>query len=397
MSAFRSTGNLIFFVLIALVLSQCTGDVSVPREVEWTFHLNDSTQFSIPGTYATNALSFLNGPDELSAEWSDADTAYILEAFDGHFSGKWVDEEFTGFWWDRLRTGEYKVPMSGRMKDGQIRWVKGLENQATTQWSFHLPASDSIPMGILLLQEHSSKLQGTIATSTGDLRYLTGEISPSGIWSLGTFDGAHLYQLIGQQIGNQWMGVFYSGTHYASEFRAVPTQDTTTIQPHSATLLNDVPFSMKYISPDGDSLFLDANQLPAEVTVIDLMGTWCPNCLDEIQLLKQLQSDYPDVGFLSAAFERNAEPVEAYERIAQYKQALSIPWEVLLCGPASKTVAGACFPMLSQVKSFPTTLFVHRDGRMIAHSGFNGPATGSAYDAEVSVFTNNIETLLHRP
>lgn len=391
-------GNPFSFVLMALVFAQCSEDVTFPEEVEWTFHLNDSTHFSVPGTFSDQTMGFCNGPDVLTAQWSAVDSAYILAAFDGHFSGSWSDGEFSGFWWDRLRGGEYKIQLSGRLEANQAKWVTGQSASAPpTSWKFYLPATDSVPMGTLFLHESASFIQGTIATPTGDLRYLTGSVNPSGVWELGTFDGAHLYQLVGQKIGSQWMGVFYSGNHYSGEFRAEPFTDEAVLLPNSASLLKGVPFSMKYLSPEGDSLVLTLDQLPAEVTVIDLIGTWCPNCLDEIQLLKQLQEDYPSVGFLSAAFERQTEPSRAYQRIEQYRQALSIPWEVVLCGPANKSEAQSCFPMLSQVKSFPTTLFIHRDGRMIAHSGFNGPATGSAYEAEVAVFKKHIDSLLTQP
>jgi len=397
MPAFHRFKNLIFFVLIALVFGRCSGDVSYTKPVEWTFHLNDSTRFTVHGTYGAQSIGFQNGPNVLTAEKSATDSAYILPAFDGLFTGSWFNGEFSGFWWDRLREGAYKVKLTGRLQPEQTMWVKDLAaTTPSTQWDFYLPASDSVPMGTLLLQENSSNLQGTIATPTGDLRYLTGAVLPSGVWSLGTFDGEHLYQLIGQKIGTQWMGVFYSGTHYAGEFRAVPAQRAVSLEPHSEQLMDGAPFSMRYLSPEGDSLVLFANDLPAEVTVIDLMGTWCPNCLDEIQLLKQLQTEYPSVGFMSAAFERPTNPEQAYNRIQQYQQALSIPWEILLCGPASKSAAQTCFPMLQQVKSFPTTLFVHRNGQMIAHSGFNGPATGPAYDAEIEFFRNNIDSLLHQ-
>lgn len=66
-----------------------------------------------------------------------------------------------------------------------------------------------------------------------------------------------------------------------------------------------------------------------------------------------------------------------------------------LGGPANKQKASDAFPFLERVASFPTTVFVHRDGRIIAHSGFNGPATGAAHQAEIAAFEQNIQSLLN--
>lgn len=46
-----------------------------------------------------------------------------------------------------------------------------------------------------------------------------------------------------------------------------------------------------------------------KLLVVDVMGTWCPNCLDEGRLMVELVESYPDVLFLSVAFERGGEEV----------------------------------------------------------------------------------------
>jgi hypothetical protein len=41
--------------------------------------------------------------------------------------------------------------------------------------------------------------------------------------------------------------------------------------------------------------------------------------------------------------------------------------------------------MLSGISSFPTTVFLDRNGKIVAvHTGFNGPATGDSYQQWVN-------------
>ena len=52
-------------------------------------------------------------------------------------------------------------------------------------------------------------------------------------------------------------------------------------------------------------------------------------------------------------------------------------------------------PLLDGVRSYPTTLFLHEDGRLHSvHTGFNGPGTGVEYDKLKKHFESIIEELL---
>jgi hypothetical protein len=64
-------------------------------------------------------------------------------------------------------------------------------------------------------------------------------------------------------------------------------------------------------------------------------------------------------------------------------------------GSSDKAKASKAFPALDAVRSFPTTLFVARDGSIRAvHQGFSGPATGEEYAKQRDSFEALIEKLL---
>ena len=106
--------------------------------------------------------------------------------------------------------------------------------------------------------------------------------------------------------------------------------------------------------------------------------------MDEVRLLSALPMEHADQ--LSVAFERPDSAVEAYDRLNDFRAEMGVDWDVVLGGKASKQVAADAFPFLDRIISFPTTLFIQHDGTVHVHSGFNGPATGAAYEEEVAAF-----------
>ena len=68
------------------------------------------------------------------------------------------------------------------------------------------------------------------------------------------------------------------------------------------------------------------------------------------------------------------------KKLKDFKKRSKIPYIILYGGLASKELASSDFGMLNQVMSFPTTIFIGKDGNpWRIHTGFNGPATGQNY------------------
>jgi thiol-disulfide isomerase/thioredoxin len=380
-------------VLVMLLNSGCDEGASALRPVIWTFHLNDSTSLELLGTYAPDALQLFNGPETLQAKAVGPDS-FALAPFDGIIAGRWENERFEGSWNDQLRT-DYRIRLTAT-ESPDLPPAKE-NNEPWQHWDAYLPANDSVSFGTLMLRVSQTSIQGTIATPTGDFRHLHGAPQPDGTWEFGTFDGAHLYHLRTMPAKGGIFGTFHSGNHFASTFRAEPRTQVPDLEPLSAPLKDSLQFEFMTLGRNSERVTWTLENLPGEITVIDIMGTWCPNCLDEINLLKELSMRYPDVAFMSVAFERGADqhPEVAWEHLDRYRNNLEVTWPMHLGGPASKEKAGQAFPFLERIASFPTTVFVHRDGRILTHSGFYGPATGGAFQNEVKAFEQNIQSLMN--
>ena len=143
---------------------------------------------------------------------------------------------------------------------------------------------------------------------------------------------------------------------------------------------------------DQDTLFRK------KAILVDIMGTWCHNCMDAAPLLQKLSSEFSDQGLqvIALSFELSEDPLKARRNLLLYEERYGITFPVLFCG--STAAANIDAKVKSQINNFPgypTTLFVGRNGvvRMI-HGGFNGPATGDLYQTQINKYYDLVKSLL---
>jgi len=73
----------------------------------------------------------------------------------------------------------------------------------------------------------------------------------------------------------------------------------------------------------------------------------------------------------------------------------AIPFPLLLAGINDTQAAAATLPQLEGFTSFPTTVFLGRDGRVrLVHAGYLGMATGAQHGKQIEAFEREIERLL---
>ena len=120
-----------------------------------------------------------------------------------------------------------------------------------------------------------------------------------------------------------------------------------------------------------------------KVTVVQIMGSWCPNCMDETKFLAPwyLKNQSRGVEVVGLGFEKSTDLAISGPKLERLKKRFNVPYSLLLAGSNDKEKASAALPMLNRVVSFPTTIFIDKKGivRQI-HTGFSGPGTGIYYD-----------------
>ena len=248
-------------------------------------------------------------------------------------------------------------------------------------------------------QEKNGRIFGSFLSETGDYRYLHGFVA-NGKLHLQTYTGYWAFVVEADLNGsNEMSGVFYSGGKSSSPFKAIKDETVQLRDESSLTYLvkRDEPVLLKdLIKMNGRKTTIDL-AVEKQLTLIQIMGTWCPNCLDETKLLQALQAEYGSKGLhvVALAFEVGTDTKKQRARLKNWIKSMKVTYPVYLAGTSSKDAASARFPMLNGIMSFPTALLVDQQGKIIAiHTGFSGPATGDAYTDLVKKYKQEIESAL---
>jgi len=236
-----------------------------------------------------------------------------------------------------------------------------------------------------IFKQYANKVTGTFRTTTGDYRYLEGVLNGNQL-QLSTFDGAHAFLFTAETNDSIMKGTFYSGNHWKEPFIAKRNEDFKLPDANTLTYLKDGYDSVAFSFSDenGNLVSLSDHRFKDKVVLIQIMGTWCPNCLDESKFYANYYNTHSDndLEVIALAFEYVKSKEKAFENIKRLKENTDINYPVLLAqyGSSSKTKAQEKLPMLNHVLSYPTSIYIDKKGKVRKiHTGFNGPATGEKY------------------
>jgi len=249
--------------------------------------------------------------------------------------------------------------------------------------------------------EDAATFTSTFLTPLGDYRYLTSRYdTPSDSLSLSCFDGAHAFLFTAKlRDDNSLAGDFWSGDTWHDTWTAVRDDDATLPDPFGLTQTVDGVVLDELAFPDVEGTLrkLGDPQFAGKARIVQLFGTWCPNCNDETRYLRELDERYRSRGLsiVGLAFEVTGDFARDAQQVRTYAKHHQLPYPLLVAGVSDKKKASERFPLLDRVRAFPTTLFVDAAGRVRAvHQGFSGPATGAEHDKLREDFERRIEALL---
>jgi len=295
-----------------------------------------------------------------------------------------------GYWLDNRKHKNIKIPLSAYFSNDP-RFSFPASNFITQpfvidgRWEVKFSPDQKDESNALgIFKTNGNTISGTFQTETGDYRFLEGNIS-GGNFALSSFDGAHAYVFTGEIKGDSINGIFYSGSKYRTTWTALRNENASLRNPDSLSYLisKNQPFVFNHAKQlNGKPFLFSSANYQNKVVIIQIMGTWCPNCLDETKVLKELYNDLHRYGLeiISVCYEADIELKKQLKKLKDFKKRSKIPYTILYGGLANKELASSDFGMLNQVMSFPTSIFIGKDGNVWSiHTGFNGPATGEAY------------------
>jgi len=308
-----------------------------------------------------------------------------LPVFESYITAFYEEDIIEGEWVDESR-GNYRIHFIAR--HGQSHRFTRLEKEpfldVSGKWeaTFGLAEDDGEDpyKAIGEFEQNGNHLTGTFRTETGDYRYLEGTVQGDKIY-LSTFDGSHAYLFEAKILPDSTLiGSFLSGTHYRTTWSARRNPDFELANPNTLTYLKEGydSFDFAFENPEGETVRLSDEQFADKVKIVQLMGTWCPNCRDETNFLVDYLQNNPteELAVIGLAFERHKDKTKAMQAIENYKKAMSVEYPILLAGASKKEQAAKALPMLNRIVSFPTMIFLDRNNEVRRiHTGFAGPAT----------------------
>jgi thiol-disulfide isomerase/thioredoxin len=312
-------------------------------------------------------------------------------------------KELKGYWVNYNKGADYKIPFTAIRKTDVL--FSQAKNEKSTfnsndkwQVEFEPNTDSSYPaVGLFNQEEGSNKVTGTFLTETGDYRFLEGNSVNDSLY-LSCFDGSHAFLFKAKLKSDTLIGTFNSGSHWKSEWLGFKNDLFELASPEELTYLKEntsVNFSLNKLN--GELFTYPNDNYKDKVVIIQIMGTWCPNCLDETMYYKSLYDKYHNDGLeiISVCYEAGKTQEDYISSITRYKEQLNVEFNFIIGGAASKNKAANDFNMLNDILSFPTSIFIGRDGNVErVHTGFNGPGTGSYYDDYVRKTNSLIESLL---
>ena len=249
-----------------------------------------------------------------------------------------------------------------------------------------------------MFKQDGNHVTGSFLTPTGDYRFLEGNVV-DGKLKLSTFDGNHAYLFIAGIEGDSLRGDYYSGKSAHETFTAFKTEQAAMPDAEALTVLKPGYEKLEFSFPDldGKKVSLSDERFKNKVVILQIFGTWCPNCMDETKFLVPWYTANKDRGveILGLAYERKDDFKYAKARIEKMKEKLRVNYDFVVAGVNDKDKASETLPALNKILAFPTTIFVGKDGKVKhIHTGFEGPGTGVYYERFQERFNQIVNELL---
>jgi len=260
-------------------------------------------------------------------------------------------------------------------------------------------AGDAEPAVGMFRSAEGKEIEGTFLTTTGDYRYLAGSYE-YGRLRLSCFDGSHafLFDAMMQPDGTL-KGDFWSGPKYHDTWTAKRDDNAALPDGFALTKVRERARlgELKFPDPSGKPRSLADSDLLGKATIIEVFGSWCPNCADAADYLAELDRKYGPRGLkiVGLAFEASGDVARNARQVRIFMERHGAKYPVLIGGLKDRAKASAALPVLDELKAYPTFLFVRGDGTIRSvYTGYSGPATGEEHARLRKRFEAEIEALL---
>ena len=360
----------------------------------------------VPASGGSPSVVIINHPERIAvpeARWDGRQLTLEIGYYQSVLRARLNDsgDRFDGAWTKQLSKGrQRRMPFHATRGAWRFSLPKNQGPAAVSfggRWSVQFEKGKQGAVGIF--EDVGARgLRGTFLTTLGDYRFLDG-VRHGRSMKLSCFDGAHAFLFTatlseaGELRGDFWSSDSWHETFEGRRDPGASLPDAWKLTSADASRLGGLRF------PDlrGRLCGLDDKSVRGTARVIVVFGSWCPNCRDETAYLVELHRRYAKQGLkiLGLAFEHSGDPEKDRQQLRRYASQHGVRYPILVAGLSDKAKASQALPLLDRVRSYPTTLFLDKQGEVRAvHTGFSGPATGEAHKKLRARFESLIEAML---
>jgi thiol-disulfide isomerase/thioredoxin len=398
------TANL--FLIFLLLFAACEQKIKEIPSGKWRAKIHTQAQ-QIPFIMQIEKnghwkVSIINGKEviEIDSVQVRGDSIDIpMHIFDAAIVAKFDNDVLQGYWVKHY-VEDYSLPFTATPQQKVFRFEvdEPANFQLEEKYAVKFFNQKDTTEAVGLFEQDENKLSGTFLTNTGDYRFLAGVATGDSL-KLSAFNGESAY-LFKAKVNENGMveGEFYSGKSGFKHWVAVPDKDAAMADPDTLTKLKDgfEEFSFALPNLEGDTITDKHPMFDNKVTIVQISGSWCPNCMDETKFLAnwyQENNELP-VEIVALAFENKSDFEYSRRLLERMKSKYQVTYPILFAGSTDKENVNEKLPMIDRLRAFPSTIFIDKNGKIRKiHTGFSGPGTGKYYDEFVSKFNSFVKKL----
>jgi len=345
--------------------------------VKGSFFNGDERFPSTSGQFANNALTL---------NWEYMASKLEVTLANGMLDGKYSRARSEPIPFHARR---YTAPASSKGKAPSIDGLWVLEN---------VKSSKGESAWNLIVKQKGAEVSAAILRVDGDTGTLSGSYQ-DGKFVLSHFSGMRPALLEISPAGDGTLKAVLNGKESMTAVRAAEASAKGLPEPtdpakHTSMKEASAPFHFSFPDLTGKVVSDTDPRFRGKVVLVNITGSWCPNCHDEASFLAEIYKKYRAQGLeiVALSFEE-ADQLKDPTRLRAFIKKYGIDYTVLLGGTTDE--AKEKLAQAQNWDAWPTTFFVGRDGRVHGvHAGFPSRASGEMYVQAKAEFVEKIEHLL---
>lgn len=357
-------------------------------------------RFELSGEGANVKGSFFNGDERITSTSGRVENGSLMLRWDDHASSleaKFHDGVLEGKYRRDGRDEKSQYPFTAKRYSappaakGEVPSIAGI-------WVIPTDSPKGEKAWRFIVHQKGPEVSAAVLRIDGDTGALTGTYK-DGKFVLSHFDSARpmVMEVALQKDGT--LQLLENGKTQRTAVRSEVAHAQGLAEPtdplkHTSVKDPTEPFQFHLPDLNGKMVSNTDAKFRGKVVLVNIMGSWCPNCHDEAPFLVELYKKYHDQGLeiVALSFEE-ADQLKDLSRLRAYIKRYGMDYTVLVGGEPSE--ANSKLTQAVNWNSWPTTFFIGRDGLVRGvHAGFPSSASGELYRQTKEEFTAQVQRLL---